>query len=97
MKKSFEKSFYSVNQMTKSAPTLSRITAQPLPATVHPVIEMRQDITSVLKRAAQHSAADVCFVKTLPLPDLILTMTKPSHNYLAPRGGHCWGGCACRR
>lgn len=41
----------------------------------------------------QHSAADVCFVKTLLLPDLILTMSKPSHNYLAPSGGQ-WEGSA---
>ena len=40
----------------------------------------------------QHSAADVCFVKTLLLPDLILTMTQPSHNYLTPGGGQCCGG-----
>lgn len=41
---------------------------------------MKQDITSVFEKG---SAADVCFVKTLLLPDLILTMSKASHNYLA--------------
>jgi len=43
--------------------------------------------------AEKDSAADVCFVKTLLVADLILTMSKSSHNYVTPREGQWEGEC----